>query len=96
MLLSQGLRKGVVVAAVAVFLMGWVLVLPPATARQGWFVAHGHDTATFTVSPTGTDDTANIQAAFDGCISQGRDCTVQLGKGVFHTAPISTVEIRGT
>ncbi len=38
----------------------------------------------FTVSPTGVDDTANIQCAFDAAVAQGPGSTVQLEAGTFY------------
>ena len=40
------------------------------------------------VRPTGTDDTANIQCAFDMAVAAGRDKQVQLLAGAFHTKQI--------
>jgi parallel beta-helix repeat protein len=42
--------------------------------------------------PTGGDDTANLQAALDGC---GSGCTIQLGAGTFHTAQVIARNFRG-
>ena len=89
------LRKGVVVLAVAVLLLGCVAVLPRVDAKGG-FLTYSRAMRTFTVSPTGGDDTANIQAAFDGCAIRGPHCTIQLTKGTFHTAQIVAREFRGT
>lgn len=40
--------------------------------------------STFTVSPTGVDDTANIQCAFDAAVAAGPGSTVQLEAGTFY------------
>lgn len=89
-----GVRRGVIVLAVAVFVMGWVGVLPTVSA-QGGYVAYDRSANTFAVSPTGGDDTANIQAAFDACAPRGPRCVVQLEEGTFHTAQIVVREFRG-
>lgn len=91
----RGLRKGVTLLAIVVFLLGWVVVLPPTAAAKGGYLAYSHATHTFTVSPTGSDDTASIQAAFDACASDGPRCIVQLTKGTFYTAQIVVHEFRG-
>jgi hypothetical protein len=41
-----------------------------------------------TVRPTGTDDTVNIQCAFDIAVTSGHDKQVQLLAGTFHTKQI--------
>ena len=92
---NRSLRKGVTVFAIVVFLLGWVVVMPPAAAAHGGYLAHDPVTSTFTVSPTGSDDTANIQAAFDGCAADGPGCTVQLTKGTFLVAQIVVHEFSG-
>lgn len=95
--LSTLLRHGGVLALVtAVFLLAWVGVLPPASAMGGNFLAYSAATNTYTISPSGFDDTTNLQAAFEGCAATGSECTVQLGSGVFHTAQIVVRDFHGT
>ncbi len=87
-----GLGKGVIVLAVAAFVLGGVVLLPSSRASgQG-----GAADRTFTVLPTGGDDTGNIQAAFDACAASGERCTVQLGTGTFHTAQVVVRGFHGT
>jgi hypothetical protein len=43
-----------------------------------------HHAAVFTVFPTGTDDTANLQAAFDAAILAGHGSTVELVRGTYY------------
>jgi hypothetical protein len=43
-----------------------------------------HHAAVFTVFPTGADDTANLQAAFDAAILAGHGSTVQLVRGTYY------------
>ena len=46
--------------------------------------------------PSGTDDTANIQAALDKCVAYGKDCTVQLAAGTYFTRQLVAYNFRGT
>ena len=50
----------------------------------------------FTVQPNGTDDTANLQCAFDAAVAYGAGAKVQLGTGTFHTAQIVVNDFQGT
>jgi len=43
---------------------------------------------TLKVTPTGVDDTANLQCAFDEATAMGTGVKVQLSSGTFHTAQI--------
>src|SRR5208337_343028 len=51
---------------------------------------------TITVSPNGHDDTANIQAAFNACVTYGPRCTVQLEKGTYYVAQITVYGFQGS
>ncbi|MFX1346121.1 MAG: hypothetical protein ACFFBC_08100 [Promethearchaeota archaeon] len=51
---------------------------------------------TFTVSPSGGDDTANIQAAFEAAKAAGQGSTVQLASGQFYTNAILVENFYGT
>ena len=51
---------------------------------------------TFTVLPTGTDDTENLQCAFDAALAAGSGAAVRLSAGVFHTAQIVVNEFHGS
>jgi hypothetical protein len=46
--------------------------------------------------PNGTDDTANIQAALDACLSYGTSCTVELQAGTYRTRQLVAYGFRGT
>jgi hypothetical protein len=46
--------------------------------------------------PNGTDDTSNIQAALDTCVAYGRNCTVQLAAGTYHTRQLVEYNFQGT
>jgi hypothetical protein len=47
------------------------------------------------VKPTGVDDTANIQCAFDWAIARGPGMTIRLQPGTFHTAQIYAYDFIG-
>ncbi|MFX1326639.1 MAG: hypothetical protein ACFE91_00655 [Promethearchaeota archaeon] len=51
---------------------------------------------TFTVTPSGGDDTANIQKAFNDAIAAGPGSTVQLTPGQFYTNAIIAENFYGT
>jgi len=51
---------------------------------------------TFTVMPTGSDDTANIQCAFDEAVAAGPGATVELIEGTYHTAQIVVRDFVGS
>jgi hypothetical protein len=48
-----------------------------------------------TVKPTGVDDTANIQCAFDVAVASGPGVDVRLKSGTFHTAQIVVNDFQG-
>lgn len=48
-----------------------------------------------TVSPTGTDDTANLQCAFDVAVATGQYTNIRLVTGTYHTAQIVVNEFQG-
>lgn len=50
----------------------------------------------FTVLPTGTDDTANLQCAFDAAVDAGPGSEVRLLAGAYHTAQIVVNEFHGS
>lgn len=51
---------------------------------------------TFTVLPTGVDDTANLQCAFDEAVAVGPGATLQLIEGTYHTAQLVVEDFVGT
>jgi hypothetical protein len=53
-------------------------------------------TNTFTVSPSGGDDTANIQGVFDSAVAAGPGSTVQLAAGQFYCTNIIVKDFYGT
>jgi len=54
--------------------------------------AKGHGGATFVVAPTGGEDTANLQAAFDQAVAAGPGSKVKLTSGTFS---IGLIEVEG-
>jgi hypothetical protein len=50
----------------------------------------------FTVLPTGTDDTANLQCAFDAAVDAGPGSEVRLLAGAYHTGQIVVNEFHGS
>ena len=48
------------------------------------------------VLPTGVDDTANLQCAFDVALSYGEGAHVQLKAGAFHTGQVVINDFQGT
>jgi parallel beta-helix repeat protein len=72
-----------------VFAILGLLMFAPVTA-----LARG-DTV-FVPPPNGTDDTANLQTAFDACVAHGPLCTVQLAAGNYLTKQLVAYNFRGT
>jgi hypothetical protein len=51
---------------------------------------------TYVVKPNGHNDTADLQAAFNACVSYGPGCTVQLVKGTYYTDQITVFGFQGS
>jgi parallel beta-helix repeat protein len=90
------LRKGVIVLAIVMVFSAWVVASPTVAASKAGYVSYNPATRTYTISPTGVDDTANIQATFDGCAAHSSPCTIQLTSGTFYTAQIAANNFRGS
>ncbi len=88
--------KGVLGLVVALILAAWIGLAPSVAAGPGARLSYDPATNTYTVHATGGVDTANIQAAFDGCAASSSKCTVQLMSGTFHTAQVVVRDFRGT
>jgi len=58
-------------------------------------VAAAPSSHTITVPPSGSNDTANIQAAFNACVAFGPHCNVELEKGTYYTAQIAVNGFQG-
>lgn len=50
----------------------------------------------FTVTPNGSDDTANLQCVLDAAATAGPNSTIQLAAGVFHSGFIGNDKFNGT
>lgn len=86
-------------AASVVLMLAFVLILGTAAAQPAnpcdpAFVARTGKI--IRVSPTGVDDTANIQCAFDWANARGPGMTVRLTSGTFHTAQIYIYDFVGS
>lgn len=86
------LATGIVLMLVFVFAFGTAAAQPPQPCDPAYVVRTGK---VFRVSPTGVDDTANIQCAFDAAIVRGPGTTVWLKSGTFHTAQIVVIDFHG-
>lgn len=78
-------------AAGVVLMFAFVLVLGTAAAEPAFPCDPAYVDKALTiirVSPTGIDDTANIQCAFDLAVATGPGITIRLLPGTFHTAQI--------
>lgn len=87
------LAAGVVLMLAFVILSGTAAAQPANPCDPANIVRSGN---LIRVSPTGTDDTANIQCAFDWAIARGPGMTIRLAPGTFHTAQILAVNFHGT
>jgi hypothetical protein len=74
-----------------VVLLPLVLAFVPLSISDP--IAAGATGATIVLSPTGADDTANIQAALDECEP---GCSVQLEAGTFHIAQVIASDFHGS
>jgi len=90
-------RYSVLVVVVCIAVLMLTLGLPTASARgtsdHSAANAWGH---TIVVKPNGSDDTADLQAAFNTCTSHGWTCTIQLVKGTYYTAQIAVYGFQGS
>ncbi len=69
--------------------------LPSAIAGPS-YVAYDKNTMTWTVSPSGGDDTRNVQYAFNQAVSAGTGSTVELTVGQFYCNNIVVTGFDGT
>src|SRR5208282_600575 len=68
--------------------LGLLLILPTTASAAGSTI--------WVAPPNGKDDTANIQAALNACVTRGPGCTVQLQAGKYFTKQLVTYNFRGT
>jgi len=83
--------KAVASIIMLLFLANILVVAIPIQTAYGY-----PSKKTFIVSPTGVDDTANIQAAFDAAVAAGQGTTVQLTAGQFYCNNILVEGFHGT
>ena len=74
--------------ALLVGLLGLIVFLPVTV----WAGSHVVNVS----PPNGVNDTSNLQAALDTCVTYGRDCTVQLAAGKYLTSQLVAYNFRGT
>jgi hypothetical protein len=72
--------------------VGFCSLASGAPCNPGFVVQHGR---TFTVLPTGLDDTANLQCAFDSAVAAGPGA-VRLEKGTYHIRQIVVNNFKGS
>jgi hypothetical protein len=72
--------------------VGFCPLATGAPCSAGFVVLHHH---TFTVLPTGVDDTANLQCAFDSAVAAGPSA-VQLEEGTYHIRQIVVNNFKGS
>ncbi|MHA1908657.1 MAG: right-handed parallel beta-helix repeat-containing protein [Candidatus Thorarchaeota archaeon] len=92
------MRKERLTTLAIVMALCFVLSLPAvAYALEQNYVDYDSFTNTYTVYPTGIDDTDNLQDAFDEAAATGPDSTIQLVEGTYLlTRTISAINFDGT
>jgi hypothetical protein len=83
---------GIVLMLVFVILLGTAAAQPALPCDPAYVSAAGN---LIRVYPTGVDDTANIQCAFDAAVAAGPGMTLWLQPGTFHTAQILVIDFHG-
>jgi len=81
-------NRMIYLAVLSMALLG-LLMLTSITAWAGGYTV-------YVPPPNGTDDTANLQTAFDTCVAHGSGCTVQLAAGNYLTKQLVTYNFLGT
>ena len=76
---------GLLLALVLTLTLGTSLALSTPECNPAYVQLAGKE---ITVHPTGVDDTANLQCAFDTAVAAGADSSVRLVEGTYHTAQI--------
>ena len=74
--------------ALVVAIVG-LMMLTPLTTWAGSYTV-------YVPTPNGTDDTANLQTAFDTCVAHGSGCNVHLAAGKYFTKQLVVYNFRGT
>ena len=68
------------------------LIRVSLAAATAWAGSH----IVYVPPPNGTDDTTNMQKALDACVAYGKNCTVQLAAGTYHTRQLVEYNFQGT
>jgi len=90
-------KHSVLVVVVCIAVLMLTLGLPTASARGTSGAAMSYaSNHTIVVYPNGHDDTSDIQAAFNACVSYGPGCTVQLVKGTYYITQIAVTGFQGS
>lgn len=84
-------RKTITLIVTLLFLANLLLIAIPLQTAYGY-----PSKKTFIVSPSGGDDTANIQDAFEDAVAAGPGSTVQLTAGQFYCNNIFVEDFHGT
>lgn len=79
------LSASVVMMLAFVFVLGTVTAQPAFPCESEYVQVRGK---VIRLSPTGADDTATIQCAFDWASSTGPDMMIRMQPGTFHTGQI--------
>jgi len=93
------MKKRAIIASIILSLTIMLFALPAqvALSYDPSFVEYNEATNTYTVSPTGEDDTENIQDALDDAVASGPGSTVELTAGEFWLSkPIQVADFDGT
>jgi hypothetical protein len=90
--LSKITIAGLILALILTLAAGTAFALPPLACDPAYVNQAGSD---ITVKPTGVDDTANLQCAFDAAAAAGPGTNVRLEEGTYHTAQIVVNDFNG-
>jgi hypothetical protein len=90
--LSKITMAGLILALILTLAAGTASALPPLACDPAYVTQAGSD---ITVKPTGVDDTANLQCAFDAAAAAGPGTNVRLVEGTYHTAQIVVNDFNG-
>jgi hypothetical protein len=76
-----------------IFHHGWLVAISLLLAALS--TAGVADTPVFRLTPTGGDDTEQLQSALDACSGATPPCQIMLAEGVFHTDVLLVHDFRG-
>jgi hypothetical protein len=90
--LSKITMAGLILALILTLAAGTASALPQLACDPAYVTQAGSD---ITVKPTGVDDTANLQCAFDAAAAAGPGTNVRLVEDTYHTAQIVVNDFNG-